>query len=44
MMRLVLAVPLLTFVLAGCGSVSRVVVLQHPHTKQTVECRVDPVG
>src|SRR5215468_8712038 len=31
-------------VLAGCGSVSRVVVLQHPQTKQTVECRVDPLG
>src|SRR5215470_10116869 len=27
-----------------CGSVSRVVVLQHPQTKQTVECRVDPSG
>ena len=30
--------------LAACGSVSRVVVLQHPQTKQTVECRVDPWG
>lgn len=30
--------------LVACGSVSRVVVLQHPETKQTVECRVDPWG
>ena len=44
MMRLVLAVSMLAFVLAGCGSVSRVVVLRHPQTKQTVECRVDPWG
>lgn len=29
---------------AGCGSPSRVVVLQQPDTKQTVECRVDPLG
>jgi len=28
----------------GCGSVSRVVVRQHPQTKQTVECKVDPWG
>jgi len=28
----------------ACGSVSRVVVLRHPETKQTVECRVDPWG
>lgn len=30
--------------LAGCGAPSRVVVLQQPDTKQTVECRVDPWG
>jgi hypothetical protein len=29
---------------AACGSVSRVVVLQNPQTKQTAECRVDPWG
>ena len=34
----------LALFLAGCGSPSRVVVLQHPQTKQTVECRVDPLG
>ena len=28
----------------ACGSVDRVVVLQHLQTKQTVECRVDPWG
>jgi len=44
MMRLVLAVSLLAFVLPGYGSVSRVVVLQHPQTKQTIECRDDPWG
>jgi hypothetical protein len=32
------------FLLSACGSVSRVVVLQNPQTKQTVECRVDPWG
>ena len=31
-------------VLSACGSPSRVVVLQHPDTKQTVQCRVDPWG
>ncbi len=30
--------------IVACGSVSRVVVLRHPETKQTVECRVDPWG
>jgi hypothetical protein len=30
--------------LAACGSVSRVVVLHNPQTKQTAECRVDPWG
>lgn len=33
-----------TLLLTACGSVSRVVVLQNPQTKQTVECRVDPWG
>ena len=28
----------------GCGSASRVVVLQHPQTKQTVQCKLDVVG
>jgi hypothetical protein len=28
----------------GCGSATRVVVLQHPSTQQTVQCRVDPWG
>ena len=41
-MRFILLASLL--LLAACGSVSRVVVLQHPQTKQTVECRVDPWG
>jgi len=30
--------------LSACGSPSRVVVLQHPETKQTVQCRVYPWG
>lgn len=32
--------------LSACGTYSpaRVVVMQHPETKQTVECRVDPWG
>ena len=35
---------LIALVLAGCGSASRVVVLQHPQTRQTVDCKVDPWG
>jgi hypothetical protein len=30
--------------LAGCGSGNRVVVLERPDTKQTVECRVNPLA
>ena len=41
-MRVILVAWML--LLAACGSPSRVVVLQHPQTKQTVECRVDPWG
>ncbi|WP_334157909.1 hypothetical protein [Oryzomicrobium sp.] len=26
---------------AGCAASARIVVLQHPDTKQTVDCRVD---
>jgi len=36
-----IAVGLMLF---GCGSPSRVVILQHPETKQTVKCEVDPWG
>jgi len=44
-MRLIKNTLLLIICLAsGCGSASRVVVLQHPETKQTVQCKVDPVG
>jgi len=35
---------ILAALLTGCGSASRYVVLQHPETKQTVECKVDPWG
>jgi len=35
---------LFLLMLGGCGSPSRVVILQHPATRQTVECRVDPLG
>jgi hypothetical protein len=41
-MRVVLVACVLSLV--GCGSASRVVVLQNPETKQTVECRVDQWG
>jgi hypothetical protein len=41
-MRLILVACVL--LLSPCGSASRVVVLQNPQTKQTVECRVDPWG
>ncbi len=37
----------LVAVLAGCAgtsSTSRIAVLQHPETKQTVECRVNPLA
>ena len=45
MMRLTLStLPLFICLASGCGSASRVVVLQHPETKQTVQCRVEPVG
>ena len=30
-----------TFMLVGCAASARVVILQHPDTKQTVDCRVD---
>jgi hypothetical protein len=30
--------------LAGCSSGNRVVVLEQPTTKQTVECRVNPLA
>src|SRR5215470_6335391 len=36
--------PLFMCLASGCGSASRVVVLQHPETKQTVQCKVEPVG
>lgn len=39
--------PMVVFIslgIAGCGSVSRVVVLRHPETNQSAECRVDPWG
>jgi hypothetical protein len=42
--RTSLLVAFLAFVSSGCGSASRVVVLQHPQTKQTVQCKVDPWG
>ncbi|WP_369952285.1 hypothetical protein [Ralstonia syzygii] len=38
---------LLLAALGGCASSyqqARIAVLQHPETKQTVECRVDPWG
>jgi len=40
--RLILVAAMLS--LTACGSVTRVVVLENPQTKQTVECRVDPWG
>jgi hypothetical protein len=42
--RTLLLVAFLSSVSGGCGSASRVVVLQHPQTKQTVQCKVDPWG
>ena len=41
---LLIAAVLVPVMLTGCGSPSRVVVLQNLDTKQTVECRVDPLG
>jgi hypothetical protein len=37
---------LVIFNLASCASYSpaRIVLMQHPETKQTVECKVDPWG
>lgn len=35
---------LVAIILSGCGSPTRVVVMQHPETKQVVECRIDPWG
>jgi len=34
----------LTLVSVGCGSATRVVVMQNPGTGQVVECKVDPWG
>jgi hypothetical protein len=35
----------IVFILASCaGSPARIVIMQNPETKQTVECRVDPWG
>jgi hypothetical protein len=39
-----LVVSISGLLLFGCGSATRVVVLQHTQTKQTVECKVDPWG
>lgn len=41
--KLNLIVTLLSvIVLAGCSTGKRIIVLQHPETKQTVECQADP--
>jgi hypothetical protein len=39
-------IALLALLAVGCttGSAARVAVLQHPETKQTVKCAVDPWG
>lgn len=34
----------LLILLSACGNPARVVIMQHPETKQTVECKVDPWG
>ncbi len=39
-----IALSMFLLMLGGCGAVSRVVILQNPATKQTVECKVDPLG
>jgi len=39
-----IVVGITVLLLAGCGSPSRVVVLQQPESKQTVTCKVDPWG
>jgi hypothetical protein len=44
MFRILMVLLLMLVSLIGCGSASRVVVLKHPKTKQTVECRVNPLG
>lgn len=31
----------IVFGLAGCAASARIVILQHPDTKQTVDCKVD---
>ena len=42
-----IAIGLFVIFLAGCANpkyLARVAVLQNPQTKQTVECRVNPLG
>ena len=34
----------LAFFIAGCAATARVAVLQNPETKQTVECKIIPMG
>lgn len=43
MRRTCLALTMLTM-LAGCAATARVAVLQNPQTKQTVECKIIPMG
>jgi hypothetical protein len=42
--NLLVAPLLLTFVACGTYSPARIVIMQHPETKQTKECKVDPWG
>jgi hypothetical protein len=34
----------LLILLSACGNPARVVIMQNPETKQTVDCKVDPWG
>lgn len=40
-MKKIVLLAALVAAVAGCAAVGRIVILQHPETKQTVDCRVD---
>ena len=43
-MRKTLPLILLSATLFGCASTARIAVLENPNTKQTVECKIVPMG
>ena len=40
-MKYSLTILIATLLITGCAASARIVILQHPETKQTVDCKVD---